>query len=235
MAQSQFDFSVELKRQLQRKILLLIIVFLVVFTVINLLFSFIIFPVSVVSESMAPEYSSGSRVFVAVTNGEKPLFWQKQDILRGSVVYLNPDFSEYKGWLPELGKMFGNFFLFQNYNTILEGGISANADTLRRVVGMPGDTIYMKNYELYVKPAGESHFLTESEMAQITYETSIEGSTAHDGRIGVPQEMDEIVLGDNEYFLLADNRVFSIDSRFYGPVKASQIKGVAVWRFFPFN
>ena len=44
-----------------------------------------------------------------------------------------------------------------------------------------------------------------------------------------------IVLGENEYFVLADNRVSSVDSRIYGTVDVSELKGKAVLRFFPFN
>ena len=41
---------------------------------------------------------------------------------------------------------------------------------LRRVIGMPGDIIYMRDYVLYVKPAGEKHFLTEFEIIEKNYE-----------------------------------------------------------------
>ena len=32
---------------------------------------------------------------------------------------------------------------------------------LRRIVGLPGDRLYMRDYVLYVKPAGTKHYLTE--------------------------------------------------------------------------
>ena len=47
----------------------------------------------------------------------------------------------------------------------------------------------------------------------------------------------DFTLGEEEYFVLGDNRNASIDSRRadVGPVKRDQIKGKAWLRFFPFN
>ena len=46
---------------------------------------------------------------------------------------------------------------------------------------------------------------------------------------------DEIILGEDEYFVLGDNRNGSTDSREIGPIKKEQIKGHAVFRIWPFE
>ena len=38
-------------------------------------------------------------------------------------------------------------------------------------------------------------------------------------------------LGDNEYFIMGDNRGNSTDSRYFGSVKKSEIKGRGLLRF----
>ena len=48
-------------------------------------------------------------------------------------------------------------------------------------------------------------------------------------------DFDEVILGEDEYFLMGDNRVNSTDSRMVGPFKGENIVGKDVYVFFPFN
>ena len=41
----------------------------------------------------------------------------------------------------------------------------------------------------------------------------------------------EITLDDDEYYVLGDNRGKSADSRYFGPIKKEQIKGVGMMLF----
>ncbi len=45
----------------------------------------------------------------------------------------------------------------------------------------------------------------------------------------------EIVLTEDEYFLLSDNRISALDSRIFGPVNIEHITGKAVLQYFPFH
>ena len=44
-----------------------------------------------------------------------------------------------------------------------------------------------------------------------------------------------ITLGEDEYFVLGDNRNSSVDSRLTGPVKKQGIKASSVFQFFPLS
>ena len=84
---------------------------------------------------------------------------------------------------------------------------------IKRVIGMPGETIEIKRNKVYIN---DKEF--EDEYAY-----------------GETSSYEKITLKDDEYFLLGDNRLVSKDSRSFGPVKKEDIKGVTVFRLFPFN
>lgn len=85
---------------------------------------------------------------------------------------------------------------------------------IKRIIGMPGDTITIDNGQLFRKPAGSSEserindFIMDAEYFRDTDEP--------------------VVVGDDEYFVLGDNRNNSYDSEDYGPIKANWIYGKVV-------
>ena len=129
-----------------------------------------------------------------------------------------------------------SFFTAQQYDSYGNKSFPDTNNQLRRVVGMPGDEIYMQDYVLYIKPAGEKHFLTEFEIVENPYNVTFFVPPADwDTEIGVKGSFDEITLGYNEYFVLADNRKSSDDSRLWGAVKSEDIKAKVLLCYFPFK
>jgi signal peptidase I len=47
--------------------------------------------------------------------------------------------------------------------------------------------------------------------------------------------MDRIILGEDECFVVSDDRSNTNDSRTWGPVSADRITGKAVFRYWPFT
>ena len=90
---------------------------------------------------------------------------------------------------------------------------------VKRVIGVPGDTVQIKNGTVYVN--GKA-FDEETDVA------SIEDA-------GLAAE--EITLGADEYFVLGDNRNDSMDSRMaeVGPIAGERIIGRAWLRIYPFD
>lgn len=77
---------------------------------------------------------------------------------------------------------------------------------IKRLIGLPGDTIVQKNGNIYIN--GE--LLDEPYIE--------EGRNEHSKLIEW-----EYVLGNDEYFYMGDNRDNSYDCRAYGPVNKSNI------------
>lgn len=234
MPSHQYDYSFARKKEIQRKVSYVVIVFLVLCVVIQLINLFVIFPVRVQTTAMTPEYPEDSLVFVAPYSPAKPLFFQRYHIERGSVVFITQTSGSNASFAEKTIHYLVQFFSFRQASVLEPDNEISGVPSLRRVVGLPGDTLYMKDYVLYVKPAGDAHFLTEFEVADRNYEIATE-TMAHDLEIGVTGNFGELTLGDDEYFVLADERVNSLDSRLYGPVKADRITGKALLRYFPFD
>ena len=85
---------------------------------------------------------------------------------------------------------------------------------VKRVVGLPGDTVLVKNGTLYVN--GEAQ-----EEGYITHAPNY--------------AMDPYVVPEGEYFVLGDNRSNSNASHILGSITRSQIKGHVRSVFFPFD
>lgn len=102
---------------------------------------------------------------------------------------------------------------------------------IKRVIATEGDTLYIdfSTGDVYVND-------------EIIDEPYIKEKTALVGAYisnlisrGEYSRENPIVLGENEVFVMGDNRNNSRDSRFEGPFKEEDIVGHAVFRFWPLN
>lgn len=98
----------------------------------------------------------------------------------------------------------------------------SNVFYIKRIIGMPGETVRIDDYgTIYIndKPLEEDY----------GYET-----IAYD-RIGRAGE--NITLGEDEYFVMGDNRNDSKDSRYeeVGNIKRDELEGKAVLRIWPIS
>jgi signal peptidase I len=98
---------------------------------------------------------------------------------------------------------------------------------VKRVIGLPGETVKIEDGNVYIKPADGTDFyiLEESYLPAGTKTTMMD--------YGLAKGYDEVVLGPDEYFCLGDNRPVSNDSRNLGPFTKDRIVAVAFLRIFP--
>ncbi len=88
-------------------------------------------------------------------------------------------------------------------------------DFLKRVVGLPGDTIEIKDKIVYINGA-----LVDDK----AYTKRVDPDTIK-REINPRDNFGPVVVPGKSYFVLGDNRDQSLDSRFFGYVEASKIKG----------
>lgn len=220
-----YELSFEMKNQLNRRIFSIISFCVLLCSVVTLILQFLIFPVKQRSVSMEPTFSAGSCIMVNHL---------KKKNVRGEIVLVSSrhdrDFSIFTKVVDKVCA----FFTGQQYFPLTNLHRSGSSPVFRRIVGVPGDTIYMNDYVLYIKPEGQQYFLTEFEFIKKPYTVGISPAQAlWDSQLGAVGSFEEIKLGQNEYFLLSDNRTSAADSRLWGPVDGSKIIGKAVFKYFP--
>ena len=102
-----------------------------------------------------------------------------------------------------------------------------NVEYIKRVIGMPGDTVEMKSGVLYIngKKVDQPFINTEALAKQTVFidDFTLESLT---GEAKVPE---------GKYFVLGDNRGVSKDSRMIGFIDRSAIEGKAVFTIWPFG
>jgi signal peptidase I len=94
-------------------------------------------------------------------------------------------------------------------------------DFIKRLVGLPGDVVEIKNGTLYVN---DSPVLEPPFTAHYYYNR---------GNFGAEEQ--KIIVPADSYYMLGDNSASSQDSRYWGFVPAKNVLGKAILIYWPLN
>ncbi len=146
-------------------------------------------------------------------NGEKMLVLKQSEVKRNSVIIFDAHGED-----PEA---------------------TANDYYVKRVIGLPGDTVSYKDGKLYVNnKLVDQSFISKKEL-NVGTRYKFNGDTIKNWDISKLSStkwvynQDAKVVPKGEYFVLGDNRSVSNDSRYWGFVKESKVLGVA--KLFPWS
>jgi len=122
--------------------------------------------------------------------------------------YLIVDEVSYKIHQPERGDV-----------VVLKYPLDTRQRFIKRIIGLPGETIDIQAGIIRIAKDGNNIILDEKKyLPNITTTGSI-----------------HVVLGENTYYVLGDNRQFSSDSRIWGVLPKEDIVGKVFVRLYPVN
>lgn len=95
---------------------------------------------------------------------------------------------------------------------------------VKRVIGLPGDTVSCVNDVVYIN----GKVLDETKYIDPDYRQSLVDKFGYFNKVPNADntnvvDFEEVKLKDDEYYVMGDNRPYSKDSRYVGPVKKAQI------------
>ena len=115
----------------------------------------------------------------------------------------------------------------QNYNrgdiVVING--KENEKFIKRIIGVPGDKIEVKEEILYINDIQqEERYLNNNR-------TDAQGEDKKSNG-----ELQAVVIPENKYFVMGDNRILSLDSRNgLGLIKQENVIGESKYVFYPFS
>ena len=130
----------------------------------------------------------------------------------------------------------GEVFVFNTEGLESHGMPLTGYYYIKRLAGLPGDTLRIQDGHLYIRPKNENTFRPAEwfNPAFAKVYSEMGGYQGHRG-MGRLEENVELTVPDNCCFALGDNTANSLDSRDWGPLPVKNIIGRALFVFWPIS
>jgi len=122
-----------------------------------------------------------------------------------------------------------------------------NPTLVKRLIGMPGDTLYMRGAQLYLNGIPQRQGFDASKNPKAASDEVNDlfawqhQHEVHGSRFGEPPQTPShdnwgpILIPRNFYFMMGDNRYCSKDSRYWGIVPKANVRGRPVFVYYSFR
>ena len=156
-------------------------------------------------------YAIAIKPFVSSLTGKTIIFSSPK---RGDIIFMTDPRSPSENFIKRFFSYAVYFATFGNVN------ISKKRYLIKRVVGLPNETIEIREKKVYINGS-----LLEESWANINNDFRI-----LDSEVSGRDNFGPYIVGYNEYFVLSDNRDYGYDSRDFGSVNFSLINGKVINR-----
>ena len=202
---------------------------------------FLLSSYTVKSDSMEPDIHKNQKVLavpfffglqIPFTGKNLPAIRSPE---RGDIVVLTPPNRGNYPWYTLLGDSLVRFFTLQK-KTLLPASVTNRTSQIavKRIIGIPGDTVKMENFTVFINPPGTARFITESTL--VPYRTPLRKETLPEGW-SAQEPFDgafpPVTLQEEQYFVLNDNRDDRNDSRFFGILPRKDIHALVILKYLP--
>ena len=120
-----------------------------------------------------------------------------------------------------------------------------NPTLVKRIIGMPGDTLYMRSAKLFVNGVPQSEPYAEGSEPGADEQSLLfdwqKKYSLRESRFGAAPEQPShdnwgpLVVPQKHYFMMGDNRYNSKDSRYWGLVPRENIRGRPMFVYYSWN
>jgi len=113
-----------------------------------------------------------------------------------------------------LSKLKNKIIVFNVPEQLIEAGYESNIALIKRVIGVPGDKVEVKEGNLYLNDIVQKNYISDK---NINYSTG------------------PYIVPENSLWVMGDNRNNSMDSHIWGFLPFDKVIGKAIFRYWPLN
>ena len=113
-----------------------------------------------------------------------------------------------------LSNLKNKIIVFNVPEQLIEAGYESNIALIKRVIGIPGDKVEVKEGNLYLNDIAQHNYITDR---NINYSTG------------------PYIVPEKSLWVMGDNRNNSMDSHIWGFLPYEKVIGKAIFRYWPLN
>lgn len=188
------------------------------------------------SDSMAPalrerDAAYSSTLIYGSARGVQSIFSWGGAPSYGDIVHIRPPYATERPW--------GTRFLdaLVRFLTLQRATVFSEPRLARRIVGLPGDVVRMRDFQFFVAPHAAAQFQSEFTRSPYRYDITHESLPSRwKEYYPLSSYFPEYIVPPMHYFVAADKRIGALDSRAWGGVHRDAIVAPVFLAYhFPFT